>query len=256
MKQSIKEIEQLLFEQQEAMDEETWQKLQGDDRKGVRRLLERYEKLRLQRRELEQKYETMSSYEKALWEKGYTYIAGIDEVGRGPLAGPVVTAAVILAPERRIIGLDDSKKLTEKKREALFEEIYEKAEAVCIGIASPREIDDLNIYQAAKAAMVKAVEGLPVRPDYLLVDAMTLPLDIGQESIIKGDSASISIAAASIIAKVTRDRMMVELGEKHPLYGFEKHMGYPTKEHIEAIDKHGVIDEHRRSFAPVSERIR
>ncbi len=175
------------------------------------------------------------------------------KISRGPLAGPVVCAAVILGENFFLPGLNDSKALSEKKREQLYEYIMDHALSVGIGSASATEIDELNIYQATKLAMTRAVKQLEISPEYLLIDAMELPLSIPQTSIIKGDAKSISIAASSIIAKVTRDRYMKELGEKYPQYGFESHMGYGTSQHIQAIEKYGVIEEHRRSFAPVKD---
>ncbi|MCL1126648.1 ribonuclease HII [Shewanella surugensis] len=178
--------------------------------------------------------------------------AGVDEVGRGPLVGNVVTAAVILDPNRPIVGLNDSKKLTEKKREALFIEINEKALCVSVGSASPVEIDELNILHATMLAMQRAVKGLAMTPDSVLVDGNRTP-DFGLPShgIIKGDGLIDAISAASIIAKVVRDREMVTLAIAHPDYGFDKHKGYPTKAHFEALARFGVLAQHRKSFRPV-----
>lgn len=198
----------------------------------------------------------MYRYENDLLEKGHSYIAGCDEVGRGPLAGPVVAAAVILNPDIVIDGLDDSKKLTEKKRIALDIEIKKNALAYKIVYIYPKEIDKINIYQASKKAMIMAINGLNPFPSFVLSDAMPLDeLGIPFQSIIKGDSKSATIAAASIIAKVERDNYMVEMSKKYPEYGFEKHKGYPTKQHIEALNKYGVLDIHRRSYKPVSDKI-
>lgn len=177
-------------------------------------------------------------------------IAGIDEAGRGPLAGPVVAAAVIL-PEELIDGLNDSKKISEKKRESLFEVIQQKA-IVGVGILPEKVIDKLNIYHATKLAMLHAVEKLSTRPDFILIDGnMGIDSEINHEPVVKGDSKSASIAAASIIAKVTRDRIMYELHEKYPDYGFDKHKGYPTKVHIESLKEFGASPVHRRSYGPV-----
>lgn len=176
-------------------------------------------------------------------------IAGVDEVGRGPLAGPVVTAAVILPKDFDVLGVNDSKKLSEKRREELFLQIKEKAVAVSIGIRDHQRIDEINILNATREAMTEAVAGLKVRPDVLLIDALTLEdVDIPQKGIIKGDSASISIAAASIIAKVTRDHMMVDYAELYPGYAFEKNKGYGTKAHYEGLDCQGISPIHRKSF--------
>ncbi len=181
-------------------------------------------------------------------------VAGVDEVGRGPLVGDVVTAAVIPDPANPISGLNDSKKLSEKKRDALYEEILAKALAVSVGRASPAEIDELNILHATLLAMQRAVAGLNVRPEKVLVDGNRTP-DFGLPSaaVVKGDGLIPAISAASIIAKVTRDREMAELDSRHPEYGFAAHKGYPTKAHFEALSQHGVLPEHRRSFRPVRE---
>ncbi len=192
-------------------------------------------------------------YEKQLWDQGINYVAGMDEVGRGPLIGPVVTACVILPHDFVLKGLTDSKKLSEKKREEYYSYIMEHALSIGIGMMSEKVIDEVNIYEATKLAMYQAVENSPITPDHILIDAMKLEkLNMPSTSIIKGDSKSISIAAASVIAKVTRDRMMIELDQKYPMYGFKNHKGYPTKKHIEAIQKYGLIDGYRLTFQPIS----
>lgn len=179
-------------------------------------------------------------------------IAGVDEVGRGPLCGDVVTAAVILDPKKPIIGLADSKKITEKKREYLFDIIKENALAWYVARASVDEIDQLNIYHATMLAMQRAVSGLQIRPDFILVDGNKAPdFGIKAQAVVKGDSLVAEISAASILAKVTRDREMTELDGIYPQYGLAKHKGYPTKAHLEAILEHGVNDIYRKSFAPV-----
>lgn len=184
----------------------------------------------------------------------YSCIAGVDEVGRGPLVGDVVTAAVILNPARPIAGLNDSKKLSEKKRDALFDIIWEQALAVAVGRCSPQEIDELNILQATMVAMQRAVAALPIQPDYVLVDGNRVPeLCIPAQAIIKGDALVAEISAASIIAKVTRDREMCELDARYPQYGFAQHKGYPTAAHLAALQQHGVLPEYRRSFRPVKQ---
>mgnify|MGYP000633520423 FL=1 len=182
--------------------------------------------------------------------------AGVDEVGRGPLIGNVVTAAVILDPNNPIEGLNDSKKLSEKKRELLFEQIQQKALSVSVGSASPVEIDELNILHATMLAMQRAVAGLTIKPSSVLVEGNRTP-DFGMEShaIIKGDGLIDAISAASIIAKVVRDREMDALAAQYPAYGFDKHKGYPTKAHFEALAEHGVLPEHRKSFRPVREAL-
>lgn len=183
-------------------------------------------------------------------------IAGVDEVGRGPLVGNVVTAAVILDPAKPISGLADSKKLSEKKREFLYDEIVEKALAWCVASATPAEIDELNILHATMLAMQRAVLGLSVKPEYVYVDGNRCPeLPYPSEPVVKGDSKIKEISAASILAKVVRDREMKVLDERFPAYGFAKHKGYPTAAHFEALKKHGPLAEHRRSFRPVRELI-
>ena len=206
---------------------------------------------------LEEKLITMQAYERELREKGVTYIGGVDEVGRGPLAGPVTAACVVLPPDFDVLGVDDSKKLSEKKREELFDRIKEKALAWGIGMCDNNVIDEINILEATKKAMAEAVaeadrqlkEKGMTGVDYLLIDAVALKdVDIPQTSIIKGDASSLSIAAASIIAKVTRDRLMAEYHKQYPFYGFDSNKGYGTKAHYEGIDKHGITPIHRKTF--------
>lgn len=195
-------------------------------------------------------------YEEELEQKGIKYIAGVDEVGRGPLVGPVVTACVILPLGYELEGLTDSKKLSLKKREMYFDIIMKDALSVSIGIQDEKVIDEVNIYEATKLAMYEAINNSKIKPEHVLIDAMKLEnLDIPSTSIIKGDLKSITISAASIIAKVTRDRMLVELDKKYPEYGFAKNAGYGTKQHIEAIEKYGIIPEHRKTFKPVSDHL-
>lgn len=193
------------------------------------------------------------SYERDLRKKGYTLIGGVDEVGRGPLVGPVVAACVILPEEFSLEGLTDSKKLSEAKREYFYEEIKKQAISYGVGIISEKRIDEINIYQATKEAMLDAINQCNPKPEYVLTDAMKLEMDIPFTPIIKGDLKSITISAASVIAKVTRDRMLYELDEKYPMYDFKKNVGYPTKKHLEAIHKYGIIPEHRRSYGPVKD---
>lgn len=194
------------------------------------------------------------SYEQELYEKGIKLIAGTDEVGRGPLVGPVVAAAVILPENYYLEGLDDSKKLTEKKREKYYDIIYKDAISIGIGIVDAKTIDEINILEASRLAMKKAIEDLKIKPEYILSDAMKLDnQSIPYKDIIHGDALSESIAAASVIAKVTRDRMMYDLDKEHPEYGFAKHKGYPTKLHLENLKKYGVLDNYRFSYKPVKE---
>ena len=198
---------------------------------------------------LKEKYEVMSAFEKKCAEKGKPLCCGIDEAGRGPLAGPVVAAACILDPDQPIYGLDDSKKLSPKRREALYEEIVSKAKCFCIVRVEPTEIDEVNILNATKNAMRACVERLTVKPDILLIDAVNLTgTGIEVMPIIKGDAKSNSIAAASILAKVSRDRIMVEYDKEYPGYGFAKHKGYGTPEHYKAIRELGKSPIHRETF--------
>lgn len=188
--------------------------------------------------------------------QGYQLIAGVDEVGRGPLVGDVVTAAVILDPNNPIEGLNDSKKLSEKKRLALLPEIKEKALAWAVGRCSPEEIDELNILQATMVAMQRAIAGLSIQPDLALIDGNRTPaLDMNAIAVVKGDLRVAEISAASIVAKVVRDQEMEELDKQYPQFGFAKHKGYPTKAHFDAIEQHGVIEQHRKSFKPVKKAL-
>ena len=194
-------------------------------------------------------YEQMSEYEKKFRARGLKLIAGMDEAGRGPLAGPVVAACVILDPERPVYGVNDSKKLSPKRRAELKAEIEKKALAIGVGIVDEKTIDEINILEATKLAMKQAVQNLGVLPEILLIDALTpKDLPIPQEGIIKGDAKSVSIAAASIIAKETRDAMLMELDQQYPEYGFASHKGYGTPQHIQAIKEYGPLPVHRRSF--------
>ena len=200
--------------------------------------------------------EDLYKYEKKLWDSGLKYVAGVDEVGRGPLIGPVVTACVVLDKDFKLDGLTDSKKLTEKKREQYYEYIINNCVAYAVGECSPTEIDKYNILEATKIAMKKAIDKVneKIKLDYVLIDGnMKFDFSYKYESIVKGDSKSISIAAASVVAKVTRDRMLIELDKKYPEYGFKSHKGYPTKKHIEAIYKYGLIPGYRKTFKPISD---
>lgn len=194
-------------------------------------------------------------YEKELYNKGYSLIAGVDEVGRGPLVGPVVAAAVILPKNYKLEGLTDSKKLSEAKRNYFNEIIKRDAISYGIGVIDNNIIDEVNIYEATKLAMKQAISNLKIKPDYVLTDAMKLDIDIDFKPLIKGDLRSLSISAASVIAKVYRDNLMYLLDKKYPYYNFKNNKGYPTKDHIEAIKNYGIIKEHRISYHPVSEYI-
>ena len=190
-------------------------------------------------------------YELELNQKGITLIAGVDEVGRGPLIGPVVAAAVILPKNFKLDGLTDSKKLSEKKREHFYEIIQKEAIAIGIGVISEKRIDEINIYEATKEAMKEAINNLNVKPEHILIDAMPLELDIPTTSIIKGDLLSITISAASVIAKVTRDHMLYDIASEFPMYDLKNNKGYGTKKHLEAIKEYGITKYHRLSFKPV-----
>lgn len=197
------------------------------------------------------KAEDLRSFEKRLWKEGFQYIVGTDEAGRGPLVGPVVAGAVILPINYNLKGLTDSKKLSEKKREEYFQIIQKDAISIGIGIVEAKEIDEINIYEASRKAMQEAILNLKIKPEYILSDAMPLNLDIPCEPIIHGDALSISIAAASVIAKITRDKIMYELDEKYPEYEFKNHKGYPTKKHLELLQKYGPLENYRFTYKPV-----
>ena len=192
-------------------------------------------------------------YEKELNQKGIKLIAGVDEVGRGPLIGPVVAAAVILPEDYYLDGLTDSKKLSEKKREYFYEIIKKDAISIGIGVVDEKKIDEINIYEATKVAMKQAIDNLNIKPEHILIDAMPLDLKIPTTSIIKGDLLSITISAASVIAKVTRDHMLYDIDKEYPMYDLKNNKGYGTKKHIEAIKKYGITKYHRLSYKPVSD---
>jgi len=194
--------------------------------------------------------------EERLYQQGITYIAGVDEAGRGPLAGPVVAAAVILQKGAKLKYVNDSKQLTEKQRDKALEEIKKHAVSISIAISSVEEIDRINIYRATREAMYSAIHKLSIKPDYVLIDAMPMELDIPSESIIKGDSLSISIAAASIVAKTTRDQYMIEMDKLFPEYEFKKHKGYGTKEHMEKILTYGPTPIHRKTYEPIKSMLK
>jgi len=197
--------------------------------------------------------EDLYKYENELYNSGIEYIGGVDEVGRGPLIGSVVAACVVLPKDFVLEGLNDSKKLSEKKRDEYFKIIKEKAIAIGIGIVDEKKIDEINIYESTKIAMKEAIKNTNIKLEHVLIDAMPLEIDIPTTSIIKGDSKSISIAAASVIAKVTRDKMMYDLDKKYPMYDLAHNKGYGTKKHIEAIKEYGITKYHRLSFKPVSD---
>lgn len=226
--------------------------LRDDPRPGAQKLLETIAKRRRKNRAEGQRLRKLLRFETDLWEQGILRVAGVDEAGMSPLAGPVAAAAVILPPHYRLARVDDSKKLDAKTREALAIEIKEHAVAWGVGLVTPEEIDRVNIYRAGLLAMRRAVEALDPAPESLLIDARKLAdVPIPQRAIVHGDALSFSIAAASIIAKTTRDGIMRELDARYPGYGFAKHKGYPVREHYDALERLGACEVHRRSFAPV-----
>ena len=246
---NVREVEEALFKEPSPRMLCACQK---DARQGVRQLAVRLIKFQQARAVEELRIQQMLVEEKKLWQQGFLLLAGIDEAGRGPLAGPVVAAACILPVRFDLPGLNDSKMVTESKREKLYVQIQAQAIDYALGSAEPAEIDALNILQATKLAMKRAVEGLKVRPHYLMIDALTLPtVKFPQLPLIGGDRISASIAAASILAKVTRDRLMVELDTLYPDYAFCKNKGYGTSEHMQVLRRLGPCPLHRRSFAPV-----
>jgi len=246
---NVREVEEALFKDPSPRMICACQK---DSRQGVRHLAVRLLKFQQAQAVEEARIQKMLVEERKLWQQGNLLLAGIDEAGRGPLAGPVVAAACILPARFDLPGLNDSKMLTESKREKLYRLIQVQAIDYAIGSAEPAEIDALNILQATKLAMKRAVEGLTVRPNYLLIDALTLPnVRLPQLPLVRGDQLSATIAAASILAKVTRDRLMVELDAIYPEYTFSKNKGYGTSEHMKVLRRIGPCPLHRRSFAPM-----
>lgn len=226
--------------------------LQADSRRGAQELAKRLADRQRKNRAEGQRLRHLLEHERELWSAGYQAIAGVDEAGVAPLAGPVVAAACILPRDFRPRGIDDSKKLDAAQREVLEVQIKQAAIAWSIGSAEPAEIDALNPYHASLLAMRRAVVGLSAKPDFLLVDARKVPeVDIPQRGIVHGDALSLTIAAASILAKTARDRMLTELDAVYPGYGFAQHKGYPTAEHLQALERLGVCPIHRRSYAPV-----
>lgn len=252
-RQSLSELRQKYLEDGASVPSNLVASLEADGRAGALALARAIKARQAANRSEGQRLRHMLKFENELWAQGFKLIAGVDEAGAGPCAGPVVAGAAILPLGYKLRGLDDSKKiLDEAKRDELAEAVKRDAVAWAVGWASHTEIDEINIYQAGLLAMRRAVEGLAVKPDYLLVDARRVPgVPQPQQGIIKGDAQSLSIAAGAILAKTTRDRHMNELGAKHPGYGFEQHKGYPTPEHLDAIERLGVLDFHRKSYAPV-----
>ena len=247
---TIKEIKEALAKITE-LDSPLFREFEKDTRTGVQKEIERRKKSIQAEIDENLRLEGMLAYEKELYSQGFSLIAGVDEVGRGPLAGPVVAAAVILPKNCKIKDLNDSKKIPKKKHEEIFQAVKDKALAIGIGIMDNHVIDQVNIYEATKLAMKEAISQLEPQPEHLLIDAMKLDLPITQTSIIKGDANSLSIAAASIVAKVTRDKIMANYDQEFPGYDFSQNAGYGTAKHLEGLEKHGVTPIHRKSFEPI-----
>ena len=247
---TIKEIKEQLADIQQ-LDDPLLAELEQDSRSGVVQAIAKRKREIQKRLDEEERLEGMLAYEKECYARGIEFIAGVDEVGRGPLAGPVVAAAVILPKGSKIPGLNDSKKIPKSKHKEIYEAVLQEAIAIGIGVKDNQVIDQVNIYEATKLAMMEAIGQLDLQPQHLLIDAMKLDLSIPQTSIIKGDANSLSIAAASIVAKVTRDQMMEDLDQLYPGYDFAQNAGYGTANHLAGLHKLGVTAIHRRSFEPV-----
>lgn len=247
---TIKEIKEQLANIQR-LDDPLLAELEQDSRSGVIQAIAKQKREIQKRIDEDERLEGMLAYEKECYARGMELIAGVDEVGRGPLAGPVVAAAVILPKGCKISGLNDSKKIPKSKHKEIYEAVLQNAIAIGIGVKDNHVIDQVNIYEATKLAMMEAIGQLDPQPQHLLIDAMKLDLPISQTSIIKGDANSLSIAAASIVAKVTRDQMMEEFDRKYPGYDFAQNAGYGTAKHLAGLDQLGVTPIHRRSFEPV-----
>ena len=230
--------------------------LAGDERKGVQKLIESWKRQQKKKKALQAKTKKLYAPIQAMQQKGFKFVGGIDEAGRGPLAGPVVAACVILSDDP-LLNVDDSKKLSEKRREELYDQVIANCISFGLGFVPPAEIDELNIYRAARKAMTLAFEACrPQKPDYCFVDAMHIPdLEIPQQSLIHGDAICAAISAASILAKVTRDRIMVEAAEAYPHYGFDSNKGYGARHHLDALETHGPCPLHRLTFAPVKDYV-
>ena len=247
---TIKEIKECLATINR-LDHPLFEELILDGRAGVQAAISKRKRELQKQVDEDLRLEKMLAYEKELYAQGIHLIAGVDEVGRGPLAGPVVAAAVILPENCKIPGLNDSKKIPKSKHYAIYQAVLDQALSVGIGIKDNQVIDQVNIYEATKLAMLEAIQELDPQPQHLLIDAMKLALPISQTSIIKGDANSLSIAAASIVAKVTRDQMMATYDQEYPGYDFTQNAGYGTSNHLEGLEKHGVTPIHRRSFEPI-----
>lgn len=251
-KYTISQIKEILSSIH-SIEEPMFQQLSLDMRKGVQTALKSCQKRIEKEQKRAEHFIEMQYYEKLAYQEGASFIAGVDEVGRGPLAGPVVAAAVILPKNIEDLGFDDSKKLSASKRKEIYRLIQEKAIAIGIGIVDSDIIDQVNIYQASRLAMQQAVSELKIQPDYLLIDAMKIDVNTPQIGIIKGDAKSISIAAASIVAKQVRDQMMQEFDELYPGYDFSNNAGYGTPKHLEGLKSKGICPIHRKTFAPIKD---
>ncbi|OJH39499.1 ribonuclease HII [Cystobacter ferrugineus] len=254
---SVAELTERFVTQSRSIPQGLLEALEADTRQGARALARRLRQQQGKNRSEGQRLRHLLRFETELWEQGHTHVAGVDEAGRGPLAGPVVAAAAILPRGWKLEGLDDSKKIAdEARRDEMAEAIKHGAVAWAVGQAEPEEIDRLNIRRASLLAMHRALQGLGIQPTFVLLDAFTIPeCTLPQRGIIKGDALSLSIAAASVLAKTTRDRTMRELDTLYPGYGLAEHKGYPTASHVQAIRERGVLPIHRRSFAPVREAL-
>lgn len=246
---TISDIKELLSKD---VDQSLLIELQQDQRKGVQRLLSQYAKRQQAFQDRLQIFEQKQQLERPFWNRDQ-YVAGVDEVGRGPLAGPVVVAAVVLPANSTLYEVDDSKKLSIAKRSELYAKICDQAIDISVAVGSSKLIDSQNIYHATELVMKEAIERMYLTPDHILVDAMTIPVDIPQTKLIKGDAKSLSIGAASIVAKVARDRLMEEYDRKYPEFDFLHNDGYGTKTHLEALRKYGKTPIHRESFSPVKD---
>ena len=251
-KYTISQIKEILSSIH-SIEDPMFQQLSLDMRKGVQTALKSCQKRIEKEQKRAEHFIEMQYYERLAYQEGANFIAGVDEVGRGPLAGPVVAAAVILPKNIEDLGFDDSKKLSASKREEIYRQIQEKAIAIGIGIVDADIIDQVNIYQASRLAMQQAVSELKIQPDYLLIDAMKIDVNTPQIGIIKGDAKSISIAAASIVAKQVRDQMMQEFDELYPDYDFSNNAGYGTPKHLEGLKSKGICPIHRKTFAPIKD---
>ncbi|WNG25141.1 ribonuclease HII [Cystobacter fuscus] len=254
---SVAELTERFVTQSRSIPHGLLEALEADTRQGARALARRLRQQQGKNRSEGQRLRHLLRFETELWEQGHLHVAGVDEAGRGPLAGPVVAAAAILPRGWKLEGLDDSKKIAdESRRDEMAEAIKQGAVAWAVGQAEPEEIDRLNIRRASLLAMHRALQGLGIQPSFVLLDAFTIPeCTLPQRGIVKGDALSLSIAAASVLAKTTRDRTMRELDTLYPGYGLAEHKGYPTASHVQAIHERGVLPIHRRSFAPVREAL-